>query len=176
MAIPALAGMADFATFTMDTLGSPRILFGGETSPAIASLLERAMVCYADTQLAETLLWQAQDQAPEALPVYFSLYKFYFYKGDLKQAERAARMALLAAAMRGGFDADWRILQQNSTDWQDYAAPAHFYLFSLKALAFIRLRRQDVAEASAILAKLAELDPRDSVGASVIRTIMEGAS
>lgn len=160
----------------MEASISSRPLFGGEASPDVASLLERAMHSYADTQLAETLLWQAQRMDPDALPVYFSLYKFYFYKGNLEQAELAARMALLAAAMRGGFNADWRALQADTADWLDYAAPSHFYLFSLKALAFILLRRGDVAESSAILAKLAELDPGDSVGASVIRSILEGAS
>jgi len=53
---------------------------------------------------------QAQRQAPDALPVYFSMYKYYFYKGNLEQAE------------------------------------------------------------------LAELDPGDSVGAPVIRSIAEGAA
>ncbi|MGA8147994.1 MAG: hypothetical protein WB870_10525 [Gallionellaceae bacterium] len=160
----------------MEPLGTPRTLFGGAASAEIASLLERAMDSYADTQLAETLLWQAQRMDANALPVYFSLYKFYFYKGNLEQAELAARMALLAAAIQGGFNADWRGLHQDSADWTDYAAPAHFYLFSLKALAFIRLRCGDAAEASAILAKLAEVNPRDSVGASVIRSIASGIS
>lgn len=160
----------------MELFGSPRVLFGGETSDSVASLLERAMASYADTQLAETLLWQAQRADPNALPVYFSLYKFYFYKGNLEQAELAARMALLIAAMHGGFNADWRSLQADSADWQDCAAPSHFYLFSLKALAFILLRRGAATESSAILAKLAEIDSGDSVGASVIRSMIEKVS
>ena len=68
----------------------------------------------------------------------------------------------------------WQSLQADSADWSDYASPAHFYLFTLKALAFIRLRYGDSDEALRILNKMAELDPRDSVGASVIRTIAEG--
>jgi hypothetical protein len=160
----------------MESLGTPRTLFGGDTPANVTSLLERALNSYADTQLAETLLWQAQKLAPGALPVYFSLYKFYFYKGNLEQAELAARMALLAAAMQSGFNADWRSLKLDTADWQDYDAPAHFYLFSLKALAFICLRRGNATESSAILAKLAEIDPGDSVGASVIRSILEGIS
>ena len=159
----------------MDSLGSPRVLFGGETSGSIAALLERAMSSYADTQQAETLLWQAQRMDQNALPVYFSLYKFYFYKGNLEQAELVTRMALLSAAMQGGFNADWRSLQADTADWQCFDGPAHFYLFSMKALAFIRLRRGDFEETSAILAKMAEIDPGDSVGASVIRTYAEGA-
>lgn len=160
----------------MDVLDSSRPLFGGEAPAEVSDLLERAMQSYADTQLAETLLWQAQKLMPDALPVYFALYKFYFYKKDLENAELAARKGLLAAARIGGFSADWKTLQTDSSDWSDYASPAHFYLFTMKALAFILLRRGHANEAGNILAKLAELDPRDSVGASVIRSIAEGAN
>jgi tetratricopeptide (TPR) repeat protein len=158
----------------MEPLIAPRVLFGGEAPAEVASLLERAMQSYADGPQAESLLWQAHRQAPDALPVYFSLYKYYFYKGNLEQAEQAAHMALLAAARLGGFDADWRQLGAGAGEWTDHATPAHFYLFSLKALAFIRLRRGDADESAAILVKLAELDPGDSVGASVIRSIAQG--
>jgi len=85
-------------------------------------------------------------------------------------------MALLSAAMQGGFNADWRTLKADSADWHNNAGAAHFYLFSLKALGFIRLRRGDKTESAAILAKMSEIDPDDSVGASVIRSIAEGAS
>lgn len=159
----------------MDTPASSRSLFGGDAPADVSALLERAMQSYADTQLAESLLWQAHRQAPDALPVYFSLYKFYFYKRDMENAELAARMGLAASAMAGGFAADWQALRPGAADWSDYASPAHFYLFTLKALAFIRLRCGDADESSGILAKLAELDPGDSVGASVIRSIAEGA-
>lgn len=157
-------------------LAPSRSLFGGEAPAEVSALLERAMQSHTDTQLAETLLWRAHRQAPEALPVYFSLHKFYFYKRDLENPELAARMGLAAAARAGVFADDWPALRPDSADWSDSASPVHFYLFTLKALAFIRLRRGDAAEASNILAKLAGLDPRDSVGASVIRAIAEGAS
>ncbi|HUX90368.1 MAG TPA: hypothetical protein VMV48_06720 [Gallionellaceae bacterium] len=159
----------------MEQLAPSRPLFGGETAPEVSELLARAMQSYADTQLAETLLWQAQRKAPDALPVYYSLYKFYFYKRDLENAELSARMALQAAASAGGFDADMLALHPDSADWSDYATPAHFYLFSLKALAFILLRRGVRDEASAIVDKLIELDPHDTVGASVVRYIAEGS-
>ncbi len=134
------------------------------------------MQSYADAERAERLLWEAWRAAPAALPVYFSLYKFYFYQGNLDHAERAARLALVAAAQQGWFDADWQKLSAASAQWSDYDAPAHFYLFSLKALAFIRLRQGDASESSAILAKLAEIDPGDSVGACVVRAVAEAAA
>lgn len=144
---------------------------GFATPPIIEETLRQAMSSYADTSRAEFLIWTALKADPECLGSYFSLYKFYFYKRMLNEAEEVALLALDAAAKQGGFDADWTRLDTGSADWRRVDAPQHFYLFTLKALAFIRLRLGRTAEAHALLAKLAELDPHDSVGASVIREI-----
>ncbi len=141
---------------------------------AVADCLRDAAAMYAETDKAEPLLWQAQGLAPECLAVYFALYKFYFYKGRLEDAERVTRLGLETAAHLGGIDADWsRLSLASGTDWQRHDSPQHFYLFTLKALAFIRLRQGERAESLAILDKLAELDPSDSVGASVIRALAD---
>lgn len=148
-----------------------RAFYAGDIPPRAGSLLEEAMSAYADTARAESLLQQAQREAPDALPVYFSLYKFYFYKGQLEQAEHSVRLALATAAGQGGFSSDWHVLTPDAADWERHDGPAHFYLFSLKALAFIRLRRGDTPGCEAILAKLGELDRADTVGGSVIGAI-----
>lgn len=145
-----------------------RARFGGTAPAAIDRRLEAAAASYADGALAETLLLEAHTLDPSCLPVYFALYKFYFYKSRLADAERIALAALDVAASQAGIPTDWRQLNTQSADWMDTRGPQHFYLFSLKALAFIRLRRGRAVEASALLTKLAELDPRDTVGASVI--------
>ncbi len=103
--------------------------------------------------------------------MYFALYKFYFYRGRLLEAERAALDGLAMAAAQGRFASDWEILRPDSADWTQATGPARFYLFSLKALAFIRLRNGRTTEATAILARLAEIDPTDQVGGSVIRSL-----
>jgi tetratricopeptide (TPR) repeat protein len=151
-------------------------LFGSDAAPAVKSLLMQAAAVQHDVNRAEALLWTAQALDPNCLATCFSLYKFYFYKGRLADAESAARLALRTAARRGGFEADWTLLQADSTDWSDSLGPAHFYLFSLKALAFIRLRMGFPTEATAILEKLAEIDPRDQVGAGVIREVAAGSA
>lgn len=53
-------------------------------------------------------------------------------------------------------------------------SPAHFYLFTLKALSFILLRRNQLDECREVLEKFGELDPHDLVGASVIRAYADG--
>lgn len=150
--------------------------FAPEVPPVVAKLLQDAAAAYSQTHRAEAILWSAQAIAPSCLPVYFSLYKFYFYKHQLENAEQAARQGLAVAARLGGFDPDWRAATPHSADWNDCFGPQHFYLFSLKALAFICLRQQRADESRAILDKLEEIDLRDSVGASVIRDLVRGAA
>ncbi|MHB1677776.1 MAG: hypothetical protein ACYCSS_09605 [Sulfuriferula sp.] len=154
----------------LETTGDPA-LFGGEASPVIAKLLQEAAAAYQQTSRAETILWSAQAINPACLPVYFALYKFYFYKFRLADAEKVALMGLETAAQQAGFAADWSQLAALSANWKLAEGPQHFYLFTLKALAFIRLRLGKRAESLALLDKLQELDPSDSVGSSVIRDL-----
>ncbi len=148
-------------------------LYGGAAPDNIAKLLVEAMEHYGETELAESKLLEAKQQSPRSLAVYFSLYKFYFYKKRLVDAEQTTREALIEAATQAGFHPNWDNLDANSTDWSDKIP--RFYLFSLKALAFIKLRQGDNSACRHMLAKLDALDPGDSVGASVIREIHAGA-
>lgn len=128
-----------------------------------------------DWREAESLLWRAQVADPSCLQVYYTLYKFYFNHKRLGDAERATCLALDAAARLVNIEADWRTQRKDSCDWTIVNSPQHFYLFSLKALAFIRLRQLREGDAALILAKLREIDPDDSVGASVIESYAAGA-
>jgi hypothetical protein len=148
--------------------------FGGPTSEEIDRRLRDATL--ADEERAEVLLLEARELDSGCLPVYFALYKFYFYRSRLAEAEQITLAALETAARQGGFAPDWRELDVDTAPWSQASGPIRFYLFSLKALAFIRLRRGAPDEADAILAKLAEIDPLDQVGATVIRDIAAGAS
>jgi hypothetical protein len=147
------------------------VALGFATPPLIDAMLRQAADAYADTGKAEFLLWTALKADEECLGSYFALYKFYFYKRMLAEAEEVALLGLETAARQGRFAPDWTQLDVRSADWQRVDAPPHFYLFTLKALAFIRLRLRRPGECAELLAKLQELDPRDSVGASVIRDI-----
>ena len=152
----------------LETSGDPISLFGGEASPVITQLLQEAAAVYQQTSRAEAILWSAQAIDPSCLPVYFALYKFYFYKFRLADAEKAALMGLKTAAQQGDFTADWAHLSPLSANWSSTEGVQHFYLFTLKALAFIRLRLGKREESLTLLNKLKELDPKDSVGSSVI--------
>lgn len=142
---------------------------------AAAELLERARAAWHDPAAATVLLGEALALAPECLALHYARYKFHSSHGQYALAEAAAGTALAEAARQAGFDADWRSLGPATADWSDVRGAAHFYLFSLKALAYLRLRRGAVHDCLALLDKLAQIDPADQVGAEVIRALYRGA-
>jgi hypothetical protein len=142
----------------------------------IAGYLNAAANAKHDWREAEALLLRAQAADPECLYVYYTLYKLYFGHNRLSDADRAIYLALDKAANQAHISSDWHLLDASSCDWSQIDAPQHFYLFSLKALAFVRLRQSCLDDASQILKKLRELDPSDSVGASVIEAYALGAT
>lgn len=147
------------------------LCFGHGLPVNIKLLLQRATHSYENTPVAESLLMQARRLAPDALEVCIALYKFYFYKFRLSEAEAVALQTLTRAAELGGFTPDWNMLKSDSAAWSEPLGPERAYLFTLKALAFINLRLQRMDESKNILNKLAELDPMDQVGGSVIRAL-----
>ncbi|CAO3419663.1 hypothetical protein [Azospirillum endophyticum] len=153
-------------------MSNGRMAFG-DVPEQIDELLQEAVKARDVPDACEALLWQAHRAGPRVLPVFYALYKFYFNRKKLAEAERVARIGLDAAALQGGFPADWSQLTSNSTDWTA-AGPARFFLFTMKALAFIELRRHNRGRALAILGKMAEIDPADQVGYGTIAALARG--
>lgn len=153
---------------------NPGITPTDDLPPRVAGYLTAA-ASSGDWREAESLLLRAQAADPDCLHVYYTLYKLYFNRNRLVDADRAACLALDAAARLAHIPSDWRSLDSASCDWSRVDAPQHFYLFSLKALAFIRLRQKLPEQAQELLAKLHEIDPQDSVGACVIEAYAAGA-
>lgn len=145
----------------------------GDVPEHIDERLQEAVKARAEPERCEVLLWEAHRLGPRVLPVYYALYKFYFNRKRFADAERVARIGLDAAAREAGVSGDWQALTADSTDWTR-EGPQRFVLFTLKALAFITLRSDRVADARAILGKLAEIDPLDQVGYGVIAALAKG--
>lgn len=148
-----------------------RVMFGVNIPDHINAYLQQAVAAYDEPDLAERLLWQAQQMDPDQLEVYVALYKFYFYKNWIDEAQGAVFVALKKSAELGNFNADWNQLTPASADWYSLENPQRLYLYALKALSFIRLRQSDVDGAENILRKLRELDPDDQVGGSVLQAL-----
>jgi hypothetical protein len=156
-------------------LNEERVLFSPNIPTAVNQLLQAAVAAsHADPLRAENLFVQAQALDSQCLQSYFALYKFYFYQKRLVDAERVVIAGLEESARQGGFPCDYRHLSQNLSQWDLYANETTlFYLYTLKALAFIKLRQGFGVDAKLVLAHLKELDPKDLSGASVIMTLAE---
>jgi len=150
-----------------------RVLFARDIKPEVNACLQSAVACANDFERARELLYKARALDPDQLEVYIALYKFLFYRGHLAEAESVALDALESAARRGGFSAQLELLTPQTTDWNIIDGPARTFLYSLKALSFIRLRKGEHEAGKALLALLGELDPQDQVGGSVIRELAE---
>lgn len=145
-------------------------LFGGSVTPAVQHLIDVAR--NAPPAQVEAALWTAVATAPDQLPVYYLLYKMHAGRGQMDLALSAATKGLAAAAQAAGLPLDWRLVQPDATDFSVPGA-ARFWLFTLKALAFISLRRDDRATAAALVAQLKLLDPEDHLGASVVAKLLQ---
>lgn len=152
------------------TLIPERVIFGKDIPAPINALLQAAAGSTDNFARAETLLLQAQREAPDQLPVYTALYKLYFYNGHTDKAEDIVFQSLHQAAKQGGFHPDWSKVEAAAA-WAEPDSPGRAYLYSLKALAFIRLRQDNLMGASGILDHLRRLDPTDVIGADVVRAL-----
>ena len=150
-----------------------RLIDFGPLPAAVDALLQAGVRAHrTDKGAAEALFRAALAEAPDALPVHLCLYKIHAYAGDGEAALQAVEAALTEAARQAGLPADWR-------NWPPFPAtdgPERFALYSLKALAFIRLKRGEPEAARAALAALARLDPHDQVGARVVAALAEGVA
>jgi hypothetical protein len=155
-----------------------RVLFSPNIPTEVNNLLQAAVAASSvDQNQAENLFLQAQTLDSHCLQTYFALYKFYFYQKRLVDAERIVLAGLEESAKQGGFPNDYRQLVQNRQQWNLYANESTlFYLYTLKAFAFIKLRLGFTEDAHLVLSHLQQLDPEDLSGASVIMDLADGVT
>lgn len=150
--------------------------FGGEVSPLLRELLQRAQAVAGDERTA--LLWTAQSCSPQTLAVYYLLYKHHAARRELERAERAALRGLGEAARQAGLPDDAVFLcferppRPAQIDFQ-VPGPARFWLFTQKALAFIALRSGRPAESRRRLALIEHFAPGSGLGSDVIAALLD---
>ena len=141
-------------------VASDLIDFGALPAQTNALLQEGVLAYRREPHRARDLFERALAEAPAQLPVYFCLYKIHTYQGRLDEALDAALRGLAEAARQAGWPADWRFWTRPDSN----EGAARFALYTLKALAFIRLKRGERAAADDILDALGALDPDGEVG------------
>jgi cytochrome c-type biogenesis protein CcmH/NrfG len=150
------------------------IQFGFGIAPGANAHLQRAAQLVSRREDSLAALQDAYVEAPEQVETLVAMFKLRFYQGETDRAESLVLEALEKASRQGGFSSDWRELQSTTSDWEDPRGSGRLYLYSLKALAFIRLRQDDLEQARSILQAMQQIDPADQVGAEVIRDLLRG--
>ena len=140
----------------------------GDTPAPVNELLQQGVLLNRQSRAAaDAKFREALALDPSALATYFCLYKIHAYRGALDEALAIAQAGLAEARRQAGLSADW-------VRWTpaDLAAappgPGRFALYTLKAIAFIHLRRGEVEETWRRLDKLAELGAIDGLGGGVV--------
>jgi hypothetical protein len=156
----------------LELISEPDTINFGELPEEIDTLLQQGVAAYRrDHARADHLFRQALAAAPAELPTYFCLYKIHTYQGNLTEAEAVAERGLQEAARQAGWPSDWRQWLPQ-TPIPDGAA--RFALYTLKALAFINLRKDEQQNARHMLDALRQLDPAGSVGWPVVAALADG--
>jgi tetratricopeptide (TPR) repeat protein len=146
----------------------------GDVPEATNALLQKGVAAYRhDPALADKFFSEALQAAPEQLPVYFCLYKIHTYQGNLDQALAVAENGLEEATRQAGLSPDWRTWTPQAIADND---AAHFALYTLKAIAFISLRRDERQRAVEILDVLKVLDPIGAIGWTVVAALADGVA
>lgn len=156
-----------------DALLAQALLGGGLPAEAERHLRAAGLVYHLD-EAAEEHLREAQVLAPSHAAVLIGLYRFYFYKGRLKDALEVAEVCLVKAARDNGLAPDWRDVRAQDAEFSAYEALLpRFYLFTLKSYAYLKMRLGEIEEGRAAISKLLELDPSDKLGAHVLLGVLD---
>ncbi|THF64192.1 tetratricopeptide repeat protein [Pseudothauera rhizosphaerae] len=142
----------------------------------INALLQEGVGCHrSDPARARALFRHAIEIAPGALPAYRCLLKLQNQQREFDDALSVATEGLAEAAHQARVGPDWHTwTAADAGDDKRRSVPQRFLLLFLKAMAFIELRRGNVAASRELVTKLQELDPEDGCGHSVIAAMLDG--
>jgi tetratricopeptide (TPR) repeat protein len=148
-------------------------LLGGGLPPEAEDHLWHAGLSYHLDDVAEAHLKEAETLAPGHAAVLIGLYRFYFYKGRLRDALEVAGQCLEKAARENRIAADWRNVSAGDARFGRYEEILpRFFLFTLKGYAYLQMRLGNLDEGRAAVTKLLELDPSDKIGARVLLEVL----
>ena len=140
---------------------------------AAETLLSQAMADYReDPARGDFLFHCACAQVADPLPLQRIAYKFYNRQRRFDLAHDFAQCALLEAGRQAGLPIGFETWTRGDLLQAEGSLASHA-LLALKALAFIGLRAGNEAAARPYLDRLAQLDPEDGSGVSVISALMD---
>jgi tetratricopeptide (TPR) repeat protein len=141
-------------------------------SPVAEEQLRLASHAYADSTKAEMHLALAKAIDPENPVVHIGEYRYYFYKGRLEEALKVAESCLVIVAKELGLPTQWQQVTPNHANFSSDEAANRFYLFCLKAYAYLLLRMDKIEQGWAATEKLLQLDRNNQVGGQVLLDVL----
>ena len=146
---------------------------GGVLPAAVTSSLQRAALMYQRGEDAEPVLLDVYREARHHPAVHIALYRFYFYRHRIAEALQVAERCLLKVANDLHLPSDWREVQPHQASFGtfDDVVP-RFYLYTLKACAYLNMRLGRLDIGGAMLQQLRQLDPKDRLGGSVLQDVL----
>jgi tetratricopeptide (TPR) repeat protein len=149
-------------------------LLGAGLPPEAEECLWLASEVYADSAAAEAYLREAEELAPDHAAVLIGFYRFYFYKGRLREALDIAIRCLEKATRENNIPRDWRRVARSDAVFDRYEEILpRFFMFTLKGYAYLQMRLGDLEESREAISKLLELDPSDKIGAKVLLGVLD---
>lgn len=149
--------------------GFDSAVLGGGLPADVEALITQAGLVRSDRAQAEPLLQKARALAPSHPATLIAMYRFHFYGHRLKEALSVAQDSLGIA--RAALGQDITVSDEQAR----FDAATRFYLFALKACAYLSLRLGDTETARNTLAELRQLDPQDRVGGGLLTHVMARA-
>ena len=152
------------------------LYFDDPLSTKVSELLEKAAQTYPDEE-SEKCLMRAYFLEPDHLMVLVALYRYFYYQHRYEDALVVANRSLLTAGKKLGYSLDWRDLQPGNIGSGVFVSMGltRFYLLSLKAMAYLKMRVEDLDGAYECLDKLAQLDPKDQFSSGFMMELVKRA-
>ncbi len=162
-----------------DLVDDPEAVLASLPEPAASqwrSLSQEPLGVFNQWQRVEQLLCAAQQQAPLELSLSEALYKLYAYSNQFAQSQVFIDWVLSQSSQACGLPADPLAANSQQSKREPLNRAARYYLYALKANAFVALRQGDLTRAQALVHQLQVLDPLDQVGGSVVVALVERMS
>ena len=159
-----------------DLIEEPEVLLQTLPEPVAAQwriLSQEPLGVFTQWDRAEQLLCEAQKQLPHQLSLAEALYKLYAYSNQFEKALFFIRWVFHVSSKKCALPADPLQTGPEHTWYAPLTRDARYYLYAVKAYAFVTLRQGLLNDAYALVQKLALLDPKDQVGGSVVAALAQ---
>ena len=145
----------------------------GAVPAAVRSELSSAVAAWDDESVALAHIRAALSAAPDHPEVRVGAYKFYFYKHHYAEAAPLALWCVQWAMGRLGLGSDWRRVSAGDAAFGGLDWLPRFFLFALKAYGYVLVRTGALEAGRAAVARAAELDPADRIGAGRLLAVID---